>query len=523
MTVIKVDAEQPQDSQLSGAVFGLYNALGQKIAELTVDETSRAPHSGLPKSGYFLKELVAPEGFIPLDILIPFVITEQDEHIEISVPNAKGYGAVKITKHGENELLPGVVFEIYRVADDTKVAELTTGSDGTMAQELPLGRYYLLEKSTVAGYTPLAGRVHFTLEAEGATVELAIENQKQPAPEGSKIKVYRVSDDTKVAELVTGSDGTATSTALPKVEQGYYLLELAPPASYKATTEKFSVSVKSGETTEITIKNTPILAEPDPDPDDPEPGELILTKEAEDTGKKLSGAVFAVYSADGNKKQGEIKTGKNGTATINLDEGRYYLVERTAPQGFQLSSEKVYFRIRSGETTELTIENAPVPTDPKPDPTEPKPDDPDTGTLTLLKSAEGTGERLSGAVFGVYSVDGDKKQDEITTGANGMATIGLAEGKYYLKELTPPKNFIAEKDNIYFTISVDKNVRVEVTNMRDPTAIDDGKTPQGNITIPQTGGDFPAMSYAVSALCFALAAFCGAALLKRRRGIAITK
>lgn len=68
-----------------------------------------------------------------------------------------------------------------------------------------------------------------------------------------------------------------------------------------------------------------------------------------------------------------------------------------------------------------------------------------------------------------------------------------------------------ENDKIYFTVSAGKTVLVEVTNMRDANA------PLEDITIPRTGGDFPTMSYTISALCFALAAFCSVALWNSRR------
>jgi uncharacterized surface anchored protein len=319
--------------------------------------------------------------------------------------------------------------------------------------------------------------------------------------------VYNADTDKKVCELTTGTDGKA-STELP--QGSFYLKELIAPSGYQLVTDEISFTIKPTETVTLTVENPKI-------PEEPKPGKLILTKEAEDTGKRLSGAVFGVYAADTDKKQGEITTGRDGTASIELPAGRYYLLEKTAPQGFQKSGDKVYFRIKSGETIEITVENKAVPS------TTPTADKPKTGTLELLKSAEGTGKRLSGAVFGVYSVDGNKKQGEITTDKNGMATIELAGGDFYLKELTPPTGYIVEKDKIPFIISVGKTVLVEVTNMRETVTIDDGKTPQGSITIPKTGGDFPAMSYTISAFCLTLAAFCGAVLLKRRRGIATTK
>ena len=460
------EAEQPQGNPLSGAVFGIYNEQGQKIAELTVDETGRATYGGLPKSGYFLKELIAPEGFIPLDELIPFAINEQGESVEITVPNSKGYGTINIIKYGENETLPGVVFEVYRAANDEKVMELTTSADGTAIQELPLGRYYLLEKSTVPGYLPLNGSVSFTLTDAGVTIELAIENQREPAPEGGAIRltktdatddtkllsgavfgIYRVSDDEKVAELVTGSDGTATGPALPELENGYYLLELTAPASYKAITDKIPVAVKNGETTEITVTNEPV----DPAPEN---GTLEIIKKT-DSGVRLQGAVFGVYRASDDTKITELTTDSDGRAVYDLPEGDFYLKELKC-DGYKLITEKIPFPIKAGETKSVTVTNTPKDTGGG------SSSDPD-GRLKIIKKSE-DGDRLQGAVFGVYRASTDRKITELTTNRNGEAVYDLPEGDFYLKELTAPTGFKLDSSKTSFRITSGKTKEITIIN-----------------------------------------------------------
>lgn len=479
VTIIKVDAEDmPQEemaqdiapqmalmevteaSPMAGAVFGLYNDKGQKIAELTVDETGRASYYGLPKSGYYLKEQTPPEGFVLLDELIPFSINEQNENVEIVVPNARGFGEIKIIKSGENEMLPGVVFELYSAANDELLMELTTGEDGTFSQELPLGRYYLIEKSTVPGYALPSGPITFTLTTEGATVELPLQNQKEPAPEGGKIKlikadatdgekllpgavfgVYRASDDEKVAELVTGSDGTATSPALPELEQGYYLRELTPPASYEPLTDEIPIEVKDGEMVEITVENTPATPAPDT-------GILEIIKKS-DTGVRLQGAVFGVYRASDDQKITELTTDLNGRATYELPAGDYYCKEIKC-EGYVLITDKLPVRVAAGETKTLTVTNTPIET-----PTDPP------GTLKIIKKSEG-GELLSGAVFGIYRKSDDKKVAEVTTDENGEASVKLPEGDFYCKELSAPEGYqlLTEKTSVSITSETTKEITI---------------------------------------------------------------
>jgi len=605
VSILKTDES---GAPLSGAVFGLYRrGQEQPVMELTTGEDGRAETSGLVMGDYFLREHAAPEGFAPIEEDIPFSVTAQGEVTAITVPNAAGSGIIRVVKYGEGEItvpneevqpaaanyaerLPSVVFEVYRASDNEYVTIITTDENGVAETALPLGAYYLLEKQTAEGYRLPEGGFSFTLTEHGATVELPIQNQKEPEPpaepdpgaikvikkaeetgalltgavfalheansglllatittgadgmalyelpEGSyylveqtapagfqlttehigfavktgetvevvvtnapipptpttgQIKlikkaestgalltgavfgVYDAANDIKITELTTGANGEAVSGELPA--GAYYLREVKAPSGFILSTEKTGATVKAGETVTITITNTPA---PSDEPDPPAPGTVKVTKKAEDTDKRLSGAVFAIYRASNDKKVAEITTGKNGTASYELEAGRYYLVERTAPEGYKLNTDKISFTIKSGETKEINVTNALK-----------DPDAPDTGSLYLVKKAEGTGARLPGAVFGVYKTSGNAKATEITTDSDGEALCDLEPGSYYLRELKAPSGYVLESVSIPFTVKVDSTVRVEVTNMRQQA--------NGNIKLVKRGPDGETVSGAV--------------------------
>jgi len=579
------------DTPLSGAVFGVYTEQGQLIAELTTAPDGRAEMSGLVMGGYFLREHAAPEGFAPIGYDIPFSITAQGEVIEITVPNVAGSGTLRVLKSGENEeVLSGVVFEVYRASDNELITEITTDENGMAEVTLPLGAYYLLETRTAEGYRLPDGGFSFTLSEHGAVVELPIQNQKEPPAEpdpgtikiikkaegtnallpGAVFGVYDAATDTKVAELVTDENGEAVTGNLPA--GAFYLLEKTAPSGFILSTEKTGATVKAGETVTITVTNAPIPPEPpatgqiklikkaagtntllagavfgvyeagtdikvaelttdkngeavtgelpagafylreikapsgfilstektgatvkagetvtititnaptpSDEPDPPAPGTVKIIKKAEDTDKWLSGAVFTIYRATNDRKVAEITTGRNGTASYELEAGRYYLLEKTAPEGFKLSTDKISFTIKSGETKEITVTNIPKDAD-----------EPDTGSLYLVKKAEGTGARLPGAVFGVYRVSDNRKITEITTDSDGEALCELEPGGFYLRELKAPSGFVLESVSIPFTVKVDSTVRVEVTNMREQA--------NGNVKLIKRGPDGEAVAGAV--------------------------
>jgi len=579
------------DNPLSGAVFGVYTEQGQLIAELTTIEDGRAEMSGLVMGGYFLREHAAPEGFAPIEYDIPFSITTQGEVIEITVPNVAGSGTLRVLKSGENEeVLSGVVFEVYRASDNELITEITTDENGEVEVTLPLGAYYLLETRTAEGYRLPDGGFSFALTEHGAVVELSIQNQKEPPaePDPGKVKivkkaegagtllpgavfgVYDAGTDTKVAELTTDKNGEAVTGDLPagafylieqtapegfildgsritaNVQSGevteitvinkpvppaepttgkirlikkaegtgalltgavfgvydaatdikvaelttdkngeavtgelpagaFYLREIKAPSGFILSTEKTGATVKAGETVTITITNVPT---PPDEPDPPAPGTVKVIKKSEDTDKRLSGAVFTIYRATNDRKVGEITTGRNGTASYELEAGRYYLLEKSAPEGFKLSTDKISFTIKSGETKEITVTNTPK-----------DEDEPDTGSLYLVKKAEGTGARLPGAVFGVYRVSDNRKITEITTDSDGEALCELEPGGFYLRELKAPSGFVLESVSIPFTVKVDSTVRVEVTNMREQA--------NGNVKLIKRGPDGENVSGAV--------------------------
>ncbi|MDU2044151.1 MAG: SpaA isopeptide-forming pilin-related protein, partial [Clostridium sp.] len=122
---------------------------------------------------------------------------------------------------------------------------------------------------------------------------------------------------------------------------------------------------------------------------------------------KLAGAVFEVYDSEENLK-GTIKTNSQGKGSLgNLEYGEYTLVEKIAPLGYVLSSDRITVNVNSEGITYKTITNTKI-----------------LGKINILKvDSADENIKLPGAVFGVKDSEGtvvDTESKNVTIDSNGQ-------------------------------------------------------------------------------------------------------
>ena len=478
-------------------------------------------------------------------------------------------GWLHVTKTDETTggSLPGASFKVYHAVDGTEAGELLTGSDGTAQTALTPGEYYLLEQCAPEGYQ-LSGETYAFAVAGGETKTLTVSNSPLPDLKtetgtlkiiktdaekkdtflsGAVFSVYDEGSGRKAGELMTGKDGMA-DVELPI--GGYIIKETSAPEGYALSADPIRISLQAGTIKELTVTNRREKKTEEVEI----PGALRITKRDPESGKRLKGAIFGIYDENTDNCMGEVTTDRKGVAEIELEPGSYYLLELEAPEGYRLDEEKIGFRVQSGKTTEKAVKNV------KEEEKEEKKEtsgketgaqtspfdslfsalssvpisdtsssagsassartdgresrdtaDKETGTLRVVNSAAGTGEKLSGQVLTVYKSDG-KKAGEVTV-KNGKGTLTLAEGDYYLRERRSPAGFFGETARIRFSVTAGMTTEVEITSERDMEHTD----PQD--IIPKTGETLPLLPLGLSALCFLGAAVCGISLngMKHRK------
>lgn len=464
-------------------------------SEQEIGADGRVTFGNLRYGAYYLKETAAPDGFTAaavkkIEISAAGVVTVDgtalSENQPVSVENItdeNGVGYVAFWKKGNNAgdatygYLAGIPFTLTSKADPAKSYRVTSGADGLVLFEgIPAGAYTLQEQ------TPsefIDSGASYEVNVTGNTVNYPQslnkdENQKPFIENNStkgKLSVLKVNadnqneklagakfelygpyaagttapntGDTAIATLTTGQDGIALSGAL--VPGTYLLKESKAPLGYSAYEGYVAVDVTAHHTEQVTVSNE-------------KQGTLQILKYGRllsggqpiaNTG--LAGATFGVYSdenattpvrgEDGNPVVIATTVDGSGapnTPKVTLKAGTYYYKELSVPDGYKLDATIYRVEIAKGaDVVETRYNETDI-----------------LGQLTLVKASDQDGNKLSGAVFGLYRADApDVLVQRLTTGADGSVTSKfLKEGNYILKEITAPSGYLKE-DQIYNTVT----------------------------------------------------------------------
>ena len=208
---------------------------------------------------------------------------------------------------------------------------------------------------------------------------------------------------------------------LPQLDSGWYTVtELKTVSSYQLDTTPQQVEVKDGQTTTLALTNR-------------KTSNILLHKVDEDTGKGIYGATFLLYDSNHNPI-GQYTTDQNGYIYMDegLADGRYYLREIQAADGYILDTQLKTIYVQYGATSEITWENNAV-----------------RGQIQIIKKSADdnsinglpAGTLLEGAVFEVYDKAGNVV-DTIRSDSRGRAiSKQLPLSRYTVREVKAPDNY----------------------------------------------------------------------------------
>ena len=436
-------------------------------------------------------------------------ITENSKDLEVKTDTVttvnfenKPYANIVINKVDsvKGTALSGATFGIYTDAeceipaqaytsatDDTLTdAEITESATGKYTCNfLPIeskdGTTYYVKELTAPDHYAIDTDVHpVTLKTANSTVAVSnnatskfyetplgsVRTTKVDADHpdvllsGAEFTVYNSDKATVYGKLAETSKGTYQLDEIPAGT--YYLKETKAPKYYNIdnTFYEFTIS-DAGKVVNVSINGN------DKFPNAPQKGSIKIVKRSADG--VLSGWQFRVT---GTAKTGQsydqtFTTDVKGTITIsNLRIGDYKVIEvKTGKTVGYITPANQTIEVKSNATTTATFENKPF------------------GHIVINKVDAKTGEKVTGATFGIYTdstcktvakayksdTDSTLVNAEITETTTGVYTcnylpISSATGTtYYVKELTAPEGYYLDTDVHQVTLKT-ANATVSVSN-----------------------------------------------------------
>lgn len=487
--IVKVDSETGKQIPYAGAGFQIYNPNGNKVmmkytyptvTEIDTFYTNSDGYLITPETlpygkGYSVVEVQAPYGYILDSTPVYFDITAEnttDENgvtiVKAEKKNTPQKGTITVEKTGE-------IF--------SNVTAVGGGYTDENGNDVALPTIYQPEYSV----SSLSGAVFEIYADEDITT-----------PDGT----VRVKKDELVATLKTNSKGTATSKQLYLGK--YRVVETVAPYGTVINPEPHTVELTySGQNEKVTNTSTSFT-------NDRQKAEIDLTKILEQNEKfnignndEILNVSFGLYADEDLKALNGTAIPKDGLLeiitcdekgkanfTTDLPIGSYYVKEISTDSHYILSDKKypVVFEYAGQDTATVHISV---------NDGEPLGNEIIYGTIKGLKIDRETEETISGALFGLFSINETKFTEGtaiLTSESNeeGILTFeNVPYGEYIVRELKPAEGYLPNEENYQATVSEDEEViEITVENDKIPelgtTATIDGKkefTVNGDITI----------------------------------------
>lgn len=487
--IVKVDSETGKQIPYAGAGFQIYDSNGNKVTmKYTYPNVTEIDTFYTNSDGYLITPETLPygKGYSVVEVQAPYgyIIDSTPVYFDITAENTSEENGVTIVK----------------------TEKKNTPQKGTITVE-KTGEIFSNVTAVGGGYTdengndvalPTIYQPEYAVSGLASAVFEIYANEDITTPDGT----VRAKKDELVATLKTNTKGTATSKQLYLGK--YRVVETVAPYGTVINPEPHTVELTySGQNEKVTNTSTSFT-------NDRQKAEINLTKILEQDEKfnignngEIRNVSFGLYADEDLKAANGTVIPKDGlleiitcnekgkaTFTTDLPIGSYYVKEISTDSHYILSEKKypVVFEYAGQDTATVHISV---------NDGEPIENEIIYGTIQGLKIDRETGENITGALFGLFSITETEFTEEtaiLTSESNeeGIFTFeNVPYGEYIIRELKPAEGYLPNEENYTVTISENKEI-IEITIENDKipelgtTATIDGKkefTANGDITI----------------------------------------
>ena len=416
LKVIKIDKDTGEVIKRSSIKFKIVNAkTGEYVKQVITYPTAQildtfetdkngiliTPYP-LGTGTYYLEEVdQVIDGYLWNDKSVEFTIDDTSKFTEDEIfgvlfetkfDNKEVKGEVSIHKTGEKVViengkykyekinLPDVKIGLYASEDIYTANGVKKYSKGELIStyitdtkgniditNLYLGKYYLQEIETDENHVLNKDKYEFELKYKDQYTpiikyELTIDNYykkgdleftKTDLTTGKVIPNTKVEIYTENDELIySGETDENGKINIKKLFIGkFYIIETEAATGYRLSEEKVYFEIKeNGEVVKSNMTN------------EKKKGTLEFTKVDFSTSEPLPNTLIEIYN-ENDELVFSGRTDEEGKIIIEeLEYGKYYIIEKEAPEGYQLNTERMYFEIlEDGEIVKATMKDEIIP------------------------------------------------------------------------------------------------------------------------------------------------------------------
>ena len=173
-----------QEKDLSNIEFDLYNDKDELIDTIKTNEDGLVNYSDLLIGRYYIKEKTKLDNYILNDKKEYFNINKEDTVIELTIKNYIKKGRLEFNKLDieTNEGIEDTIIEIYNEENELLFTKITDPNGQIIINELPKGKYYLIEKEANELYKLTNEKIFFEIVDNEEIVKTYMYNEKIEIP-----------------------------------------------------------------------------------------------------------------------------------------------------------------------------------------------------------------------------------------------------------------------------------------------------------------------------------------------------